>query len=133
MRQAYKEKTCERIETHQYYNVYYYNSGAFECIPAEIVVVHWPTNPKLRKKIAKYMFETFYPLYIICETSKDTVISYEVSYIIESNSNLLVNKYTICLEKNNQETLVCTIDLKNNTNETLLLQFENWFNSRITY
>jgi hypothetical protein len=64
MRQAYKEKTRERIETHQDYNVYYNNSGAFECIPAEIVVVHWPIETQLRKKIAKYMFETFYTLYV---------------------------------------------------------------------
>lgn len=35
--------------------------------------------------------------------------------------------------KNNQEKMACTRDLTNKTNETLLLQFENWFNSRITY
>ena len=55
-----------------------------------------------------------------------------LSYIIESTSNL-INKYTICLEKNYQEAMTCTIDLTYKTNETLLLQFENWFNSRITY
>ena len=76
------------------------------------------------------MFETFYPLYIICKTSKDKVSSYEVSYIIESTSNS-ITKYTICLEKNYQETITCTIDLTNKTNEILLLEFENWFNSKI--
>ncbi len=30
MRKAYKEKTCERIETHQDYKVYYYNQGVFK-------------------------------------------------------------------------------------------------------
>lgn len=132
MRKAYVENTCEYIEQKVDKDIFYYNSGAFDCIPAEIVVVHWPIKLQLRKKIAKYMFETFYPLYIMCKTSEDKVSSYEVSYIIESNSNL-IDKYTICLEKNNQEAFSCTIDLANKTNETLLLQFENWFNSRITY
>ena len=132
MRKAYVENTCEYIEQKVDKDIFYYNSGAFDCIPAEIVVVHWPIESQLREKIAKYMFETFYPLYIICKTSKDTVTSYEVSYIIESTSNL-IDKYTICLEKNYQEAMTYTIDLTNKTNETLFQQFENWFNSRITY
>ena len=132
MRKAYVENTCDYIEQKVDKDIFYYNSGAFECIPAEIVVVHWPIEPQSRKKIAKYMFETFYPLYIICKTSKDTVTSYEVSYIIESTSNS-ITKYTMCLEKNYKATMTCTIDLSNKTNEILLLEFENWFNSRITY
>ena len=130
MRKAYVENTCEYIEQKVDKDIFYYNSGVFGCIPAEIVVVHWPIEPQLRKKIAKYMFETFYPLYIICKTSKDKVSSYEVSYIIESTSNS-ITKYTICLEKNYQETITCTIDLTNKTNEILLLEFENWVNSKI--
>ena len=126
MRKAYVENTCDYIEQKVDKDIFYYNSGAFDCIPAEIVVVHWPIESQLREKIAKYMFETFYPLYIICKTSKDKVSSYEVSYIIESTSNS-ITKYTICLEKNYQETITCTIDLTNKTNEILLLEFENWF------
>ena len=132
MRKAYVENTCEYIEQKVDKDIFYYNSSAFDCIPAEIVVVHWPIESQLREKIAKYMFETFYPLYIICKTSKDTVTSYEVSYIIESTSNL-VDKYTICLEKDCQELMTCSMNLKDKYNEILLLEFENWFNSRITY
>ena len=131
MRKAYVENTCEYIEQKVDKDIFYYNSGAFDCIPAEIVVVHWPIESQLREKIAKYMFETFYPLYIICKTSKNTV-TYEVSYIIESTSNL-IDKYTICLEKNYQEEMTCTIDLANKTNETLLLEFENWFEDEGLY
>lgn len=131
MRKAYVDQTCEYIEQKVDKDIFYYNSGAFTCIPAEIVVVHWPIKHDLRQKIAKYMFETFYPLYIMYTTPENKDISYEVSYIIESTSNL-VDKYTICLEKDYQELITCSMNLKDKCNETLLIQFENWFNTQIT-
>ena len=67
----------------------------------------------------------------MCTTPENKDISYEVSYIIESTSNL-VDKYTICLEKDCQKLMTCSMNLKDKCNETLLIQFENWFNTQIT-
>ena len=130
---AFQESTCEFTEHIPYTDwvVYHYNSGVFENGPAETEVVHWPLtkNATRRHRIATFMFEQFYPLYIMSKLPDGKILSCDLSYNVQSRGEF-VERY--CMYTLSDETVISkTIVIDKESNDELLLQFEDWFRNDV--
>ena len=125
MRQAYKEKTCERIETHKDYKVYYYNQGVFKDSVADSSCVNWPIT-SMRSTVAYDMFEVFYPIELTITPPGCKSFSCEIGYVVMSKDQY-VDKYMLYIEINKEEVTAYEMQLNGKTNEELLTEFEKWF------
>lgn len=132
LRKAKQRDTCNQVDRYTDGRcVYYYNSAEFESASAESEVVHWPLtkDTRRRKAIAKCLFETFYPIYMICKMPDGKLVSCGLSYTVESRDEN-VEKYTLSVETGENcpdDWLHNTMELGDLSNEALLPVFEEWF------
>ena len=132
IRKVLPRGTCNQTDRHTDGRcVYYYNDAEFESASAESEVVHWPLTKDLtrRKAIAKCLFETFYPVYMICKMPDGKLVSCGLSYTVESRGEH-VEKYTLSVETGENfpdDWLHNTMELGERFNEDVLEVFEEWF------
>ena len=132
IRKVLPRGTCNQTDRHTDGRcVYYYNDAEFESASAESEVVHWPLTKDAtrRKAIAKCLFETFYPIYMICKMPDGKLVSCGLSYTVESRGEH-VEKYTLSVETGENwpdDWLHNTMELGERFNEDVLEVFEEWF------